>query len=250
MNDEYYVYALLDPRKFDAPFYVGKGKDDRWYQHLDGRCEGENRFKDHIIGAIRKNGLEPKVKFLSENMNENEAYDLETWYISLWGRRNIDPGGVLTNICLDKNPPNQKGSKRTEEQLKQMKGRTPWNKGLTKETDQRVEVTAKKVSNSLQGNIPWNKGLDITDPRVKKNAEATSAANKGNIPWNKGTVGVMNANSGSWGNKPAWNKMLLTQELIDSILNDERSQIKIANDHGISQPLVSLIKLGKRKANV
>ncbi len=250
MNDEYYVYTLLDPRKFDAPFYVGKGINDRCYQHLDGRCEGENQFKDHVIGAIRKNGLEPKVKFLSENMDENEAYELETWYISLWGRRNIDSGGVLTNICLDKNPPNQKGSKRTEEQRKAMRGRTPWNKGLTKEIYPSLAQTIasrKKISLSSMGTVPWNAGLTKeTDVRLK----AMSKQMEGRTPWNKGTKGIMKVNSGSWGNKQAWNKMLLTQELIDSILDDERSQIKIANDYGISQPLVSLIKRGKRKADI
>jgi len=250
MNDEYYVYALLDPRKFNAPFYVGKGKDDRCYQHLDGRCEGENRFKDHVIGAIRKSGLEPRVKYLSENMEEMAAYDLETWYISLWGRRNIDPGGVLTNICLDKNPPKQKGTKRTEEQRNKLKGRTPWNKGLTKKTHPILAHTMeakKKISITSTGRIPWSKGLTKeTDIRLQIRSDNM----KGNIPWNKGTKGIMKANSGSWGNKPAWNKMILTREIIDNIINDNRTQMKIAEVYEISQPLVSLIKLGKRKADI
>lgn len=105
---KYYVYTLLDPRKFDAPFYVGKGKDNRCYQHLNGTCSGENKFKDKIINAIRKKGLEPKIKFLVENLEEEKAYEIETWYIQLWGRRNIDPGGILTNVCLDRRPPSAK----------------------------------------------------------------------------------------------------------------------------------------------
>jgi len=38
-----------------------------------------------------------------------------------------------------------------------MKGRPSWNKGLTKETDERV---AKNIINfTTKGRIPWNKGL-------------------------------------------------------------------------------------------
>jgi len=48
-------------------------------------------------------------------------------------------------------------------------GSVPWNKGLTKATDDRIKIGAEKSSNSLKGRIVWNKGT------------------KGvMIPWNKG----------------------------------------------------------------
>lgn len=57
-------------------------------------------------------------------------------------------------------------------------GYVPWNKGLTKEEDERV---AKQI---------WNGGLTKeTDERVRKNAQAVSKALKGkegHPPWNKG----------------------------------------------------------------
>jgi len=249
MNDKrYYVYALLDPRKSDEPFYIGKGTNDRCYQHLDGRCTGENRFKDHVIGAIRNEGMEPTVKFLSENLTSDDAYTLETKYIKECGRRNIDSNGILTNICLDKRPPIRKGCKISDEQRNKLKGRIPWNKGLTKETNESVKNGGKKIAESLKGNVPWNKGLDCSDPRIKKVTEELAKMNKGRIPWNKGTKGVMKPNSGSWGNVPAWNKMSLTQDFIDKIINDKRTQVKIAEEYNISQSLVSAIKLGKKKA--
>lgn len=249
MNKAYYVYALLDPRKFNAPFYVGKGIRDRYNHHLDGRTDGENKFKDHLINAIRQVGREPGVKILADNITSEKAYDLETWYVLLWGRRNIDPGGILTNICLDRRPPDKTGFKHSEETLRKMRGRTPWNKGLTKENDPKVAKLSEIISEKLKGNIPWNKGLDHTDPRVQKYINNLVPFEKGNIPWNKGTKGVMKPNSGSWGNKPAWNKMNITQEFIDLIQSDNRSQTIIAKDYNISQSLVSQIKLGKRKAN-
>lgn len=95
------------------------------------------------------------------------------------------------------------------------KGRKPWNKGLTKETDDRVR---NNIENSVKkrkenGYIPWNKGLTKeTDSRIKgmpgelnpmfgKHPEAwnknvtryddermlkASENHKGCIPWNKG----------------------------------------------------------------
>ena len=55
------------------------------------------------------------------------------------------------------------------------KGNTPWNKELTKETDERVRKSSKKQSEIRtkllkEGKIQvWNKGLTINDERVKNN---------------------------------------------------------------------------------
>ena len=37
-------------------------------------------------------------------------------------------------------------------------GSIPWNKGLTKETDERIRSYGQSVSHSTQGRITWNKG--------------------------------------------------------------------------------------------
>lgn len=41
---------------------------------------------------------------------------------------------------------------------KKEKAYTPWNKGLTKETDERVQRYAESLSIATQGRVPWNKG--------------------------------------------------------------------------------------------
>jgi len=63
MSENFYVYAYLDPRKiknynfenyiFDAePFYIGKGKDDRMYTHLQ---EAQRNLKSsYKLNKIRK----------------------------------------------------------------------------------------------------------------------------------------------------------------------------------------------------
>jgi len=60
-----------------------------------------------------------------------------------------------------------KVSKKNSENLK---GRIPWNKDLTKETDERVKKGAEKITgenNHMFGKIPWNKGIknfrDVTE---------------------------------------------------------------------------------------
>jgi len=58
------------------------------------------------------------------------------------------------------------------------KGQIPWNNGLTKETDERVQKYAEKLKGQTigfkKGYTPWNKGLTKeTDSRVYKNYQCT-----------------------------------------------------------------------------
>jgi 5-methylcytosine-specific restriction endonuclease McrA len=52
------------------------------------------------------------------------------------------------------------------------KGKIAWNKGLTKETDERVAKLIERSREAKKGKIPWNKGLTKeTDERVKRTSE-------------------------------------------------------------------------------
>ncbi len=52
-----------------------------------------------------------------------------------------------------------------------LKGRIPWNKGLTKETDERVKLS-EGTKEKLRGKVAWNKGLTKeTDERVAEGSE-------------------------------------------------------------------------------
>jgi len=74
-------------------------------------------------------------------------------------------------------------------------GKSSWNRGLTKEVDERVRINAERTSKSLKGkhfphsfsrnSVPWIKGLTKeTDERVKLIAEKVSLAKKGKTPKN------------------------------------------------------------------
>ena len=112
----YFVYSLDDP-KDNLPFYVGKGIRKRPYSHLSETYENtSNRRKWCKIASIRTTGYEPIISILEDNfIDENEAYAREAVYIAKWGRRDIDPNGILTNICSDNRLPSSIGRIISEE---------------------------------------------------------------------------------------------------------------------------------------
>lgn len=62
------------------------------------------------------------------------------------------------------------------------KDRKAWNKGLTKETDERVAKGVEKLNIIRKNRTVWNKGLTKeTDERVKKNGESVSKTMKKKI---------------------------------------------------------------------
>jgi hypothetical protein len=105
MNN-YYVYFLLDPTNFYLPFYIGKGKETRWQDHLTETIDTTlNKRKFYKIKKIRRSGKEPKVMFFAVDLPENEAYTIEDEQILRFGRKGYEPDGILTNICLGARPP-------------------------------------------------------------------------------------------------------------------------------------------------
>jgi hypothetical protein len=101
----YYVYSYLDPRKpgnykygeyeFDhEPFYIGKGTKSRILRHL--KNEKANPIKLNKIEKIRKEGLEPILKKIVDNISNEESLEIEKFLIKKIGRY-IKGEGPLTN---------------------------------------------------------------------------------------------------------------------------------------------------------
>lgn len=114
--DNYYVYALLDPRKpgiykfslenqeivfqFE-PYYIGKGKDGRRKDHFTQfeRSWNYNTIKFGKIKHIEESGYNPAnyTIIIENNLSELNAHQKEKDIISLIGR--IDLGtGCLANL--------------------------------------------------------------------------------------------------------------------------------------------------------
>jgi len=92
-----YVYFLKDPLE-KLPFYVGKGKDNRVFDHLN--CAIENDEKSEKLDKIReimnrkKNNKVEHIILRHGLTTENEAYIIEASMIDFF--RYLDRG--LTNI--------------------------------------------------------------------------------------------------------------------------------------------------------
>jgi len=97
----FYVYIYLDPRKSGVykygsyefeyePFYIGKGKNERW-KYINNRSD---YFKNKI-NKIKESKLEPIVIKLKENLDEDSSFILEKKLIKLIGRKDLNEGSLL-----------------------------------------------------------------------------------------------------------------------------------------------------------
>lgn len=109
--DVYYVYVFLDPRKpgrysysdityLFEPFYVGKGKNNRYKRHLNisQLNSGNNPTKERKLKKIINLNYNPLdyVIILGLNLNELDSVNLEIKTISEIGR--LINNGLLTNL--------------------------------------------------------------------------------------------------------------------------------------------------------
>jgi hypothetical protein len=176
----FYVYVYYHPET-NLPFYIGKGTGTRYLKHLTETKENtENYKKWAVIQGLRNKGLEPIIKKVFETNNENDAYNEELRLIKLYGRRDIDQDGILTNICEDSRPP-KRTKALTEEHKKKIskahKGHTAYNLDYkhSKETKQKiglansVALKGKKLSEEHKANIKKGKeGLNLSHTAESK----------------------------------------------------------------------------------
>ena len=103
-SPDYYVYYLVNPLT-NVPFYVGKGKNRRCYQHLTDKLSySRNKRLTGHIRNLRESGVEPIVIKIKEGMKEKDAFLLEEVEILKYGRIGFDEGGVLLNFFISNRP--------------------------------------------------------------------------------------------------------------------------------------------------
>lgn len=108
MVDVYYVYQLRRADRQD-PFYIGMGRGDRMYQHLDGRDGNPTTHKNHTIKKALGEGVEVLAECLKSGLSKDDALRLEIELIAMWGR--ADKGlGPLTNLTDGGESPDSQSS--------------------------------------------------------------------------------------------------------------------------------------------
>jgi len=235
MSGNFYVYRYIR-LDTNTPFYVGKGKGKRAFS-----IKTHNDFCRKIA---YKHGYD--VEILLNDLTEKEAFKKEVEFIKLYKslgycEANLTLGGEgwaglkHSAESREKISNSLKGRKQTEEErmahsislkgkkksleTKQklsnaLKGRTAWNKGLTKNTDERM----KKVSISNKGKLSKQKGKKLGSYSFSRCENISkSLKNKyacGYISHRLGTkhskeiCEKMKTNHWSKNGKSAWNKGL------------------------------------------
>lgn len=223
MEDKFYVYVYLDPRKNGSfiygdynfnfePFYVGKGHGNRCNEHLESNKLKNDCFKNRKIKNILKEGSKPIILKISENLFEIDSFELEVKLINVIGRSNLKKGPLVN---LTNGGDGVSGLIRTKQHSEKLK--------IANSGKKRTFETKEKIKLSLIGKIGRNTG----NKHSEKTKLKISESKKGNVSWNA--------------------KSILQLDDNNNVINIWRSASDAAKKLGLSQGNIWSVINGKRK---
>ena len=185
MDEIFYVYAFLDPRKPGSyeyedykfnyePFHIGKGKDKRYKVHFQESILKKNNYKNNKIKKILSEGYEPVIIKVKENILECISFKYEIELIKLIGRIDLGTGPLTNNTNGGDGTSGMSHSKETKQKLSKLqKGRK-----LSEEHKKKIsnsekgkitsEETKNKISEAQKGNKSYMYGKHLSEETIKK----------------------------------------------------------------------------------
>ncbi len=157
LNNIYYIYFHINPLK-NQIFYVGKGKNNRAYNKIS-----RNKYWHNVV---KKYGF--IVDIVEENLNEEEAFKREIFYINKIGRKDLGLGSLI-NLTDGGEGGTRKGCKLSDETKNKI---SESHKGK-KSSDE----TKNKMSKQRKGVPSHRKGKKISDETKKRISESLSGEN-------------------------------------------------------------------------
>jgi len=130
--NEYYIYAYLDPRKFEKftykninfinePFYIGFGKKERIFSHLKSaqrnKHSGFNIICIDKIKSILQEHLLPIIIKINDNISFDDAKKIEIKLISDIGRLDLGTGPLCNLTSGGQGKHNYKLSDETKNKI-------------------------------------------------------------------------------------------------------------------------------------
>jgi len=187
--EQFYVYGIWESKEDTGlPFYIGKGKNRRMYEHLNKR--GKNKHKDRKIEKLIREDKNPDPRKIIDGISEEKAYDIEYLLINI----HYD---YLTNQSKDwgkgagsgrENP--FYGKTHTEEAKEKMSryGKEHWmyGKSHSEETIEKMSQTA--YERYEEGKHPA-KGYEHTEEAKKIISKHSTGNNNPNAKLNEKEVG-------------------------------------------------------------
>jgi len=204
----------LDPDSI--PFYIGKGKKNRYKVSEHMNKSSSNNFLKNKIRKVGTNNI--KIQFLHKNISEEESFQFEIFYIELYGRRDLGTGALCNLTNGGEGNSGYIMSDETKQKLSDL------NKGkvLSTETKQKIskarkdiplsDETKQKLSDLNRGRIvsdetrqklvAASKGHIVSDETRQKMRDTQKGRTHSDETKRKISKGMNGKNLG----KPAWNK--------------------------------------------
>jgi len=154
---QYYVYVYLDPTlpgifkygnfSFNyKPFYIGKGKNRRMYNHLQPKYLSKKCLKSEYINSLLDKNKLPIIEKIKDNLSSRNAYEFETEMLKLIGQINKGTGPLTNNMCKGR------GLDSHSQETKDIIGKYSRNRRHTLETKRKLSFYKKGKNNPMYKN--------------------------------------------------------------------------------------------------